>query len=150
MILPLNSICLFSTISIWQVEIGICIYQPQSFFLRKYICRWQCFCPHLSHCKRLKWEFAGFRPSSRFSYYTVAIPTMITKSNVFLDPIIYFGMNPQVMMTMMMILILIDIDMWIFFNIIMILILIDIDMWILSNIIKQFWLELQKWIECFP
>ena len=26
---------------------------------------------------------------------------MITKSNVFLDPIIYFGMNPQVMMMMM-------------------------------------------------
>ena len=41
-------------------------------------------------------RFAGFRPNSRFSYYTVAIPTMITKSNVFLDPIIYFGMNPQV------------------------------------------------------
>ena len=27
---------------------------------------------------------------------------MITKSNVFLDPIIYFGMNPQVGMMMMM------------------------------------------------
>ena len=27
---------------------------------------------------------------------------MITKSNVFLDPIIYFGMNPQVMMKITM------------------------------------------------
>jgi hypothetical protein len=42
---------------------------------------------------------AGFRPTSRASYYALAVPTMITKSNVFLDPLIYFGMNQQVIIT---------------------------------------------------
>ena len=40
-------------------------------------------------------ETAGYIPMNNFSFYILAIPTMLTKSAVCIDPIIYFGLNPQ-------------------------------------------------------
>jgi hypothetical protein len=40
-------------------------------------------------------EAAGHIPQSNFSFYILAIPTMLTKTSVCTDPIIYFGLNPQ-------------------------------------------------------
>ena len=40
-------------------------------------------------------EAAGHIPQSSLSFYILAIPTMLTKTSVCTDPIIYFGLNPQ-------------------------------------------------------
>ena len=40
-------------------------------------------------------ETGGYIPESNFSFYILAIPTMLTKSAVCINPIIYFGLNPQ-------------------------------------------------------
>jgi len=40
-------------------------------------------------------ETAGYIPKTSLSFYILAIPTMLTKSAVCIDPIIYFGLNPQ-------------------------------------------------------
>jgi hypothetical protein len=40
-------------------------------------------------------ETAGYIPKSNHSFYILAIPTMLTKSAVCIDPFIYFGLNPQ-------------------------------------------------------
>jgi hypothetical protein len=40
-------------------------------------------------------ETAGYIPTTSLSFYILAIPTMLTKSAVCIDPIIYFGLNPQ-------------------------------------------------------
>ena len=40
-------------------------------------------------------ETAGYIPKNNLSFYILAIPTMLTKSAVCIDPIIYFGLNPQ-------------------------------------------------------
>ena len=40
-------------------------------------------------------ETAGYIPQTTLSIYILAIPTMLTKSAVCTDPIIYFGLNPQ-------------------------------------------------------
>ena len=40
-------------------------------------------------------ETAGYSPETSLSFYIMAIPTMLTKSAVCVDPIIYFGLNPQ-------------------------------------------------------
>ena len=40
-------------------------------------------------------ETAGYIPETNLSFYILAIPTMLTKSAVCIDPIIYFGLNPQ-------------------------------------------------------
>ena len=41
-------------------------------------------------------EAAGYTPSSTRSFYVLAIPTMLSKTTVCVDPIIYFWLNPQV------------------------------------------------------
>ena len=41
-------------------------------------------------------ETAGYTPSSTHSFYILAIPTMLSKTSVCVDPIIYFWLNPQV------------------------------------------------------
>ena len=38
----------------------------------------------------------GFKADSVASLYLLVLPTMLTKSSVCIDPIIYFGLNPQV------------------------------------------------------
>ena len=40
-------------------------------------------------------ETAGYIPQTTLSFYILAIPTMLTKTAVCIDPIIYFGLNPQ-------------------------------------------------------
>ena len=40
-------------------------------------------------------ETTGYSPHSSISYYILGIPTMLTKTSVCLDPIIYFWLNPQ-------------------------------------------------------
>ena len=40
-------------------------------------------------------ETAGYIPNTPLSFYMLAIPTMLTKTAVCIDPIIYFGLNPQ-------------------------------------------------------
>ena len=40
-------------------------------------------------------ETAGYIPETHHSFYILGIPTMLTKSAVCIDPIIYFGLNPQ-------------------------------------------------------
>jgi len=40
-------------------------------------------------------EAAGYTPKSDGEYYLYALPTMLTKANVCVDPLIYFGFNPQ-------------------------------------------------------
>ena len=40
-------------------------------------------------------ETAGYQPDSPLSYTVLAVPTMLVKSAVCIDPIIYFGLNPQ-------------------------------------------------------
>ena len=41
-------------------------------------------------------EAAGYTPSSTRSFLVLAIPTMLSKTTVCVDPIIYFWLNPQV------------------------------------------------------
>ena len=41
-------------------------------------------------------EAVGFIPSTPNSFYILAIPTILTKTAVCIDPLIYFGLNPQV------------------------------------------------------
>merc|ERR1712039_969690 len=41
------------------------------------------------------YEIAGFKADSVASLYLLVLPTMLTKSSVCIDPIIYFGLNPQ-------------------------------------------------------
>ena len=40
-------------------------------------------------------ETAGYTPKSTHSFYILAIPTMLSKTSVCVDPIIYFWLNPQ-------------------------------------------------------
>ena len=40
-------------------------------------------------------ETFGYEPSDPGSYVLLAVPTMLAKSSVCIDPIIYFGLNPQ-------------------------------------------------------
>ena len=40
-------------------------------------------------------ETAGYIPNSTTSYYVLGIPTMLTKTCVCVDPVIYFWLNPQ-------------------------------------------------------
>ena len=41
----------------------------------------------------------GFKADTTTSHYLLALPTMLTKSAVCVDPIIYFGLNPQAFST---------------------------------------------------
>ena len=41
-------------------------------------------------------ETAGYTPKSTLAFYVLAIPAMLTKTAVCIDPIIYFWLNPQV------------------------------------------------------
>ena len=49
-------------------------------------------------------ETAGYIPKSNHSFYILAIPTMLTKSAVCTDPIIYFWLNPLFRAEMMVLL----------------------------------------------
>ena len=40
-------------------------------------------------------ETAGYRPHSTTSYFLLGIPTMLTKTSVCVNPVIYFWLNPQ-------------------------------------------------------
>jgi len=40
-------------------------------------------------------ETAGYTPKSTYSFYILAIPTMLSKTSVCVNPIIYFWLNPQ-------------------------------------------------------
>ena len=40
-------------------------------------------------------EAAGYIPRSPIAFYILAMPTMLTKTAVCIDPVIYFGLNPQ-------------------------------------------------------
>ena len=40
-------------------------------------------------------ETAGYKPKDVFSYYILAVPTLLTKTSVCTDPIIYFWLNTQ-------------------------------------------------------
>ena len=51
----------------------------------------QIFCVCSKHLK-----CPGFKADTEVSYYLLALPTMLTKSSVCIDPILYFGFNPQV------------------------------------------------------
>ena len=41
-------------------------------------------------------EIAGYKPESDLAFYLMAVPTLLAKASVCIDPCIYFGMNPQV------------------------------------------------------
>ena len=57
--------------------------------LISYIC---CWFPYA--CMSIA-ETAGYTPKTDKAYYILAIPTMLTKTSVCVDPIIYFWLNPQ-------------------------------------------------------
>jgi hypothetical protein len=41
-------------------------------------------------------EVCGYAPTTSSSFYILAFPTLLTKTAVCIDPIIYFGFNNQV------------------------------------------------------
>ena len=54
----------------------------------------------LVHIAIMLKEFkTGFKADTTTSHYLLALPTMLTKSAVCVDPIIYFGLNPQAFFT---------------------------------------------------
>ena len=60
-----------------------------------YAHRSQILCQYSKHLEE-KQKYSGFKADTAASYYLLALPTMLTKSSVCVDPILYFGFNPQV------------------------------------------------------
>ena len=59
-----------------------------------YAHRSQILCQFSKHWEKQK--YSGFKADTAASYYLLALPTMLTKSSVCVNPILYFGFNPQV------------------------------------------------------
>ena len=57
--------------------------------------RSQILCQFSKHLEE-KQKYSGFKADTAASYYLLALPTMLTKSSVCVNPILYFGFNPQV------------------------------------------------------
>ena len=57
--------------------------------------RSQILCQYSKHLEE-KQKYSGFKADTAASYYLLALPTMLTKSSVCVNPILYFGFNPQV------------------------------------------------------
>ena len=60
-----------------------------------YAHRSQILCQYSKHLEE-KQKYSGFKADTAASYYLLALPTMLTKSSVCVNPILYFGFNPQV------------------------------------------------------
>ena len=67
-----------------------CKYKINEFQMFSYLV---CWFPYA--CTSIA-ETAGYKPESIISFYILAIPTMLAKMSVCIDPIIYFWLNPQV------------------------------------------------------